>query len=94
MLIKIKKETEETIEIKTPSFYKNEFAMFKITNTHIVKVSPSLIYVSSNYFQTSFDLDVSNIVFKNQPVSELDFMEWYEKSLMEIANTVNEYEKA
>ena len=90
MQLKIKKQTEETITIETPKYYRTYYTntIVKITDDGMIKVGKDIL-VFFNYNEGShFVNEIVELLEKGTEVTEEVFLEQYQKGLLTLNNMI------
>ena len=92
MQLKIKTTTEEVITVETPKYYRTYYAsqLVKLTEKGMTKVGDDLI-VHFNYNEgMHFANDVNELIKRGTEITKEDFLELYEKALINLNNLIHE----
>ncbi|MBS1915709.1 MAG: hypothetical protein JST87_05490 [Bacteroidetes bacterium] len=92
MLLKIAKQTTETIELKLPAYFKSDYSAYCITeNEEVILVSQTLIstYSKDQLFLNSTIQDA----IKCEPCTEQEFTDRFEQTMNNIDKVVSNYKK-
>lgn len=85
MLLTVKKQTEETLEVKTPCYYKTVTGYHFITETGLVSAGSRMISMWGRNDGKYFNEEVERIVNNGKPCNK----EEYEKAYAKILNEMN-----
>jgi len=90
MQLKIKKQTEETITIETPKYYRAYYgsSIVKIADNGMIKAGNDIL-VFFNYNEgMHFQNEVAELLEKGTEVTEEVFLEQYQKGLINLNNMI------
>lgn len=90
MLLTVKKQIEESVEIKTPSCYKS-FLGYYFINEHgvLVAVKKSMVYVWDQSFGHIYTEAIGEILRDGEPCNRSEFDNAYSAAMQNIQSTVD-----
>lgn len=89
MLLTVKKQIEETLELKTPAYYKDIFGHSLIKeNGQLVVVKKSMIYAWDSTFGYTYTDEIARIVRECEPCEKEEFDKIYAEAIANFDNAV------
>jgi hypothetical protein len=86
MLLTVKKQIEETVEIKTPAYYKNYIGNFSHINEagQLITVRKQMINISDSDHGKHYADEVQELLREGQPCTKEEFEKAYAETMAKL----------
>jgi hypothetical protein len=90
MLLTVKKHVEETVELKTPAYYKDDLGNFFFINEvgELIKVNPRMILEWGPDDGRFYNESIEELMRRGEPCTKKEFEKAYAQALAKFENAV------
>lgn len=82
MLLTVKKQIEETMEVKTPAYYKDMFGhVFINEDGRLIVVKKNMVYAWDSSYGTSYTQEIERVLRDCEPCEKEEFDKIYSEAI-------------